>query len=447
MSEKKDKKSKKTRSFSAMDGAALLFFGGALTPEQKSKRAQKLRDKHDDPETYAFYDKYTTPQEKKAWKELKADAQAYCGQIGKTIYPVPATPTDAVYDVLENQPIPMRFFTTDPVPDVDANVPSQNNGLTLAYKTFGSPNGPAILIPTCFSGQIRSTLNFLYEGPGAPLKDYFVIVCGLLGGGDSSSPSNAPSHMRGSKFPKVTYEDNIRLQYALCRALGVTQLEAYIGFSMGGQQAYYMAAMFPEFVNSIVVLASSARTSWHNKSFLEGPKTALLNSIDWHAGEYTEPARKGTVAFARAYSTWALSSAWFRQRNWEKLGCASVEDYLSTNWDDEMGALDANDLLCMVNTWWHGNLATVGKGDGSLEQALAGIKAKVLLMPSRTDLYFPPEDSEEEVKHLARGKLVIVESVWGHLAGGEFGPEEDQQFIGKEVRRFLSDTQESKCHV
>ncbi|KAK4092067.1 hypothetical protein Purlil1_3320 [Purpureocillium lilacinum] len=31
------------------------------------------------------------------------DAQAYCGQIGHTIYPVPATPTDAVYDVLEAQ--------------------------------------------------------------------------------------------------------------------------------------------------------------------------------------------------------------------------------------------------------------------------------------------------------------------------------------------------------
>ncbi|SPO06421.1 uncharacterized protein DNG_09111 [Cephalotrichum gorgonifer] len=31
------------------------------------------------------------------------DAMEYCGQIGYTIYPIPATPTDAVYDVLDAQ--------------------------------------------------------------------------------------------------------------------------------------------------------------------------------------------------------------------------------------------------------------------------------------------------------------------------------------------------------
>lgn len=34
---------------------------------------------------------------------LWQDAMAYCGQIGHEIYPVPATPTDAVYDVLDEQ--------------------------------------------------------------------------------------------------------------------------------------------------------------------------------------------------------------------------------------------------------------------------------------------------------------------------------------------------------
>jgi homoserine O-acetyltransferase len=63
----------------------------------------------------------------------------------------------------------------------------------------------------------------------------------------------------------VIYEDNIRLQYALCQALGVTQLAAYIGFSMDGQQAYHIAMLYPDFVQRIVVLASSAHTSWHNR--------------------------------------------------------------------------------------------------------------------------------------------------------------------------------------
>lgn len=332
----------------------------------------------------------------------------------------------------------IKYFTAEPAPNLDASKPGDNDALTLAYRTFGSPRNPAVLIPSCFSGRVHSTLSFLYEGVDAPLKDYFVIVCGLLGGSDSSSPSNASTSMRGSKFPKVSYEDNIQLQHALCGALGIAQLDAYIGFSMGGQQAFYIAVMYPDFVKRVVVLASSAYTSWHNKSFLEGPKTALLNSIDWHDGEYAEPARKGTQAFGRAYSTWALSSAWFRQRKWETLGCSSVEDYLLKCWDAGMGALDAHDLMCMVQCWERGDISAVGPVKDDLPSALASIKAKVLLMPSRTDLYFPPEDSEEELKHLRYGKLRVIESVWGHLAAGEWGPLEDQKFIKAEIQQFLS---------
>jgi homoserine O-acetyltransferase len=331
----------------------------------------------------------------------------------------------------------MKYFTAEPVPDINARPPSENNTLTLAYQTHGSPELPAILIPTCFSGRVETTLSFLYQGPNAPLKNYFVVVCGLLGGGDSSSSSNAAPHQRGSKFPKVSYEDNIKLQYELCQALGVSQLEAYIGFSMGGQQAYYMAVLYPLFAKRIVVLASSARTSWHNKSFLEGPKTALLNSIDWCNGEYTQPAVKGTQAFARAYSTWALSSDWFRERCWESLGCASVEDYLIQYWDQGMGSWDALDLMTMLQTWHPGDISLAADGDGDLQQSLASIRAKVLLMPSKTDLYFPPKDSEEELKHLKHGELIVIDSVWGHLAGGEFGPEQDQAFIGAEIVKFL----------
>lgn len=332
----------------------------------------------------------------------------------------------------------MKYFTADPTPNLDASTPSENAALTLAYRTFGLPQNLAILIPSCFSGKVDSTLPFLYEGPDAVLKDYFVIVCGLLGGGDSSSPSNGPPAMRGRNFPETSYEDNIRLQRALCQALGITQLEAYIGFSMGGMQGYYMAVMHPDFAKRLVVLASSARTSWHCKSFQEGPKTALINSVDWEDGEYIEPAIKGTQAFARAYSTWALSSAWFRQKNWERLGCSGVEEYLQTNWDMGMGALDAHDLLCMLECWRRGDISSHGRVKGDLSSALASIKAEVLLMPSRTDLYFPPEDSEEELKHLKHGQLRVIESVWGHLAGGEWAPQEDQDFIKDEIARFLN---------
>ncbi|KAJ7647687.1 Alpha/Beta hydrolase protein [Roridomyces roridus] len=338
-----------------------------------------------------------------------------------------------------------KYFTNEVHPNINASKPSDNSCLTLAYRTFGDPQNPAVFIPSCYGGKLETTLTFLYtpskDGPPRVLHDYFVVVCGLLGGSESSSPSNAVEAQHGPRFHPTTYEDNIRLQHALCQALGITKLAGYIGFSMGGQQAYHMAALYPDFVSHIVVLAGSARTSWHNWSFLEGPKAALVHSVDFHDGHYQTPATRGTKAFSRVYSTWALSQAWFRERSWEVLGFKSLEEFLQVRWEGGMGAWDAHDLLCLLQTWQRGDISIFGPEEekGDLAKALARIKAKVLVMPSRTDMYFPPEDSEFEVKHLQHGELQVIESIWGHFAGGGGGTEQDNEFIVAHVGRFLKE--------
>ncbi|KAJ7072696.1 Alpha/Beta hydrolase protein [Mycena amicta] len=334
-----------------------------------------------------------------------------------------------------------KYFLDD---SCNATAPSSSTSLTLAYRTFGDAKNPAVFIPSCYSGKIGTTLTFLYlpadNGTPPVLQDYFVVVCGLIGGSESSSPSNVPDAISGPRFPKVTYEDNIRLQHGLCTALGITKLYAYIGFSMGGQQAYHMAALFPDFVERIVVLAGSARTSWHNYSFLEGPKAALVNSVDFHDGNYQTPAVRGTRAFSRVYATWALSQAWFRERSWESLGYHDLEEFLKVVWEDGQGIWDAHDLLAMIYTWQNGDISKFGPEEerGDLAKALGRIKAKALIMPSRGDFYFPPEDSEEEVKYLKYGELKVIESIWGHFAGGGGGTKTDNEFIQSEVKRFLA---------
>jgi homoserine O-acetyltransferase len=271
----------------------------------------------------------------------------------------------------------------------------------LAYWTFGDPPNPAVLLPTCYGGSLESTSPFLYSeahtpDPILPPSKYFIIVTGLLCGGESSSPSNTPAPWNGTNFPHTTYEDNIRLQYTLCESLGVKKLFAYIGFSMGGQQAYHISALFPDFVENMVCLAGSARTSWHNWCFLEGPKHALITAVDFEGGNYKQPAKQGLKAFSRVYSTWALSQQWFRERCWEEGGFKSLQDYLDANWSGIGG--DANDLLALLWTWQNGNICLYHPEDNNdLAKALHRIKARCLIMPARTDQYFPPEDNEKEV--------------------------------------------------
>lgn len=336
---------------------------------------------------------------------------------------------------MAEQPPPTKYFTKP----ITLALTKSPFAAKLAYFTLGTPSNPAILLPTCYGGTLATTLPFLYLGssPPFPPSKYFIIVVGLLGGGESSSPSNTPAPHSGKAFPRLTYEDNVRLQHALCvEELGLTALKAYIGFSMGGQQAYHFAALFPGFVESVVCVCGSARTSWLNWSFLEGPKAALVNAVDFKDGDYTEPVKRGTAAFGRVYAPWALSREWFGQRCWEKMGCRDLEEYLERNWNGPLG--DAHDLLCLLHTWQRGDITVYFPEDeGDLAKTLGRIEARALVMPSRTDAYFRPEDNEEEVSHLRHGKFVVIPSIWGHLAGGGGGTEEDCKFVAQQVKEFL----------
>ncbi|KAL9027049.1 MAG: hypothetical protein Q9196_004371 [Gyalolechia fulgens] len=271
------------------------------------------------------------------------------------------------------------------------NIPSFNftSGssipIRIAYRSFNPSSPKKVLIPTCYGGRINTTLSFTL--PDQCLSSNHAIVVAMLGNGESSSPSN------DAQFPKdLDYRDQIHAQYELLtKHLGIKELEAVIGFSMGGQQAYYWACMYPRFMKHVVPICSSAKTSLHNYAFLEGPKAALINSVDYEDGAYrskgTKPVR-GLRACGRTYSAWAMSAPWFRQRQFEKLGYDNPEDFIRGEWEDPFESWDAEDLLILARMWQAGDVGKTSE-DGDYLKALKGIETKMLVMPSRTDTYFP----------------------------------------------------------
>ncbi|KAL8725223.1 MAG: hypothetical protein Q9181_006498 [Wetmoreana brouardii] len=304
--------------------------------------------------------------------------------------------------------------------------------IRIAYRSFNPSAQKAVIIPTCFGGRINTTLTF--TGEKDALASYHVIVVAMLGNGESSSPSNEPD------FPKkLDYRDCIHSQHdLLTKHIGITGVEAVIGFSMAAQQAYYWACMYPKFMKYIVPICGSAKTSTHNYAFVEGPKAALIHSIDYEDGSYrtkgTNPTR-GLRAFGRSYCPWALSAKWFRERCYQELGYIGVEEFIQTEWEDRFEVWDAEDLLILARMWQAGDIGTTGT-DGDYLNALQSIEAKVLVMPSRTDTYFPPEDSEIEVNYLEHGELAVIETIWGHMAGGGANTK-DTEWMNDKIAIFL----------
>ncbi|HMJ09953.1 MAG TPA: alpha/beta fold hydrolase [Polyangiaceae bacterium] len=312
---------------------------------------------------------------------------------------------------------PVRHFDLGDVPLQTGQLLRQAR---LAYVTFGELNRArdnAVLFPTYYSGTHADNARSIGKGRALDPERHFIVVPNLFGNGVSSSPSN---HLlqAGAEFPSITLFDVAHCHKRLLNeVLGVERLALAVGWSMGAQQAYHFAALFPDDVRRLLAICGSAKTAPHNWVFLEGVKAALLADADFNDGRYARPPRRGLRAFGRVYAGWAYSQTFFRAGLYRELGYASPAALLE-GWAAEHEAWDANDLLAMLDTWQRADISNNALYAGNLERALHAIRARCIVMPVRSDLYFPPEDSALEVASLRRAELRVIESEWGHIAGG-----------------------------
>lgn len=300
-----------------------------------------------------------------------------------------------------------------------------------AHGTLSPARDNVLLYPTSYGGQ-HPDLEWLVgpEGILDPTR-WFVVMPNMFGNGLSSSPSNC------APWPAlVTAWDNVAAQRRLLREVfGVEHLHAVYGWSMGAQQAYHWAAAFPDQVARIVVNCGTARTSVHNRVFLAGLMATLEAAPEYDGTAlFSAQPRAALRAFGRIYAGWALSQDFYRAGlHLTALKAPDLDTFLRTDWEERFGRRPAADLLAQLRTWDAGDIAD----GGDLPAALAAIRARVLLMPSETDLYFRVADNEAELPHLKHGTLRPIPSIWGHRAGNPLANPEDAAFIRREVRAFL----------
>ncbi|TDR93843.1 alpha/beta fold hydrolase [Enterovirga rhinocerotis] len=310
----------------------------------------------------------------------------------------------------------------------------------LSWKTHGTlaPGRDNVLLyPTSYSAQ-HPDLEWLI-GPDGVLDPtrWFIVIPDMFGNGLSSSPSNNPG------WPGlVTAFDNVHAQRRLLREVfGIERLHAVYGWSMGAQQAYHWAALFPGEVERAIVNCGSARTATHNRVFLKG-LMAVLEGAPEHDGRGFFPAEPAAAlrAFGRIYAGWGLSQDFYRaDLHRSALGAPDLDTFLRTDWEERFARRRAADLLAQLRTWEAADISRNELYGGDLERALGAIEARVLLMPGATDLYFRVADNEAELPHLRRADLRPIPSIWGHRAGNPSSNAEDARFLKDAVRHWLDE--------
>ncbi len=335
---------------------------------------------------------------------------------------------------------------------------------TLAYETYGELNAErsnAVLI--CHALNASHHVAGVYEGqdksegwwdnmigPGKPVDTnrFFVIGVNNLG---SCFGSTGPMHVHpdtgrvyGADFPVVTVEDWVNAQARLLDALGIEQLAAVMGGSLGGMQALSWTLQYPERVRHAVVVASAPNLTAENIAFNEVARRAIVTDPDFHGGHFYQhgviPRRGLRIARMVGHITY-LSDDVMNEKFGRDLRAAvvdaqghttdagayrystqdvefQIESYLRYQGDKFSEYFDANTYLLITRALDYFDPARQHHGD--LSAALAKTQAKFLLVSFSTDWRFSPARSREMVKALLDNRREVsyaeIDAPHGHDA-------------------------------
>lgn len=307
----------------------------------------------------------------------------------------------------------------------------------VAYQTLGQLNAArdnAVVIFSYYSGTHQRYLPLIGAGKTLDPARWFIVLVNKLGNGVSSSPSNSLLQA-GAAFPAITLVDNLHAQQQLLfDHLGIARIALAYGWSMGAMQAWHLAVAHPSQVQNLLAVCGSARCWPNNQVFLAGVRAALCCDQQFAGGYYQQPPLRGLAAFGRVYAGWAYSATFFRDERWRDLGFASLEALL-VDWEQDHQALDANDLLCALHSWYHADVGQLA--DGDWRTALAQIGARCIVMPCDSDRYFTQEEAELEVAVLKQGELRVLHSPYGHCAGAPARFAEESAQIDSAMQALL----------
>jgi len=325
----------------------------------------------------------------------------------------------------------------------------------LVYETYGQLNAQrsnAVLI--CHALNASHHVAGVYRGqdnsegwwdnmvgPGKPLDTdrFFVIGVNNLG---SCFGSTGPMHVNpetgriyGADFPVVTVEDWVNSQARLLDALGIQQLAAVMGGSLGGMQALSWTLQYPDRVRHALVVASSPNLNAENIAFNEVARRAIATDPDFHGGHFYEhgvvPKRGLRIARMLGHITY-LSDDVMNEKFGRRLQQASdqayrystqevefqIESYLRYQGDKFSEYFDANTYLLITRALDYFDPAREFGGD--LSAALARAKAAFLLVSFSTDWRFSPARSREMVRALLNNRSAVsyaeIDAPHGHDA-------------------------------
>ena len=303
--------------------------------------------------------------------------------------------------------------------------PTRDNVVVVLHALTGDshitgPAGPGHPTPGWWDG---------IAGPGAPIDTnrWCAVATNVLGGcRGSTGPSSLARDGKpwGSRFPLITVRDQVAADIAALDALGISQVAAVVGGSMGGARALEWMVGHPERVRAGLLLAVGARATADQIGTQTTQIAAIKADANWQGGDYHDTGRTpdAGLAIARrfAHLTYRgeveLDNRFANDGQSEEDpsngGRYAVQSYLEHQGDKILARFDAGSYVILTETL---NSHDVGRGRGGVDKALRRCPVPAVVGGITSDRLYPLR-LQQELAELLPGcaELQIVDSRCGH---------------------------------
>jgi homoserine O-acetyltransferase/O-succinyltransferase len=303
--------------------------------------------------------------------------------------------------------------------------PTRDNVVVVLHALTGDshitgPAGPGHPTPGWWDGV---------AGPGAPIDTdrWCAVATNVLGGcRGSTGPSSLARDGKpwGSRFPLITVRDQVEADIAALHALGISQVAAVVGGSMGGARALEWMVGHPDRVRAGLLLAVGARATADQIGTQTTQIAAIKADPNWQGGDYHDTGRTpdAGLAIARrfAHLTYRgeveLDTRFGNDSQGDEEpshgGRYAVQSYLEHQGDKILARFDAGSYVILTETL---NSHDVGRGRGGVDKALRRCPVPAVVGGITSDRLYPLRLQQELAELLPRCTgLQVVESVCGH---------------------------------
>ncbi len=295
--------------------------------------------------------------------------------------------------------------------------------LAISYHTYGKLNeAKNNVVWICHALTANSNAEEWWPGMVGKGKlydpdNYFIVCANILGSVyGTTGPLTTQLNQRPllDEFPGVSIRDMVNAHILLREYLGIGAVHTLIGASVGGQQALEWAITEPGLFLHLVLIATNARHSAYGIAFNESQRLAIYADATYGNGN-VNGGRNGLIAARsiallsyRSYAGYARTQAESDNGKTADFQASAYQRYQGEKLADRFNAYSYVLLSRAMDSH------NVGRGRGTVEDALRQIKAKTLVIGIGSDQLFPVEEQKILANGIPGARFEQITSDFGH---------------------------------